>query len=99
MIWLSAIGLFEQIKDFFSGLFSTRWWPARWHCGKWTEFHGWLYIAAELMIWAAYFAIPLLLFRMITQRTDLPFPKIFWLFIAFILLCGSTHLMDAIIFW
>ena len=89
----------EQIFDFFSNIFSTKLWPARWHCGSWSDFHGWLYIVSDLMIWAAYFAIPLLLFRLITKRSDLPFPKIFWLFISFILLCGLTHLMDAVIFW
>ncbi|MBC8052404.1 MAG: HAMP domain-containing histidine kinase [Sphingobacteriaceae bacterium] len=92
-------GILGQAADFFSNIFSTEYWPARWHCGKWTDFHGWLYIISDVMIWAAYFAIPFLLFRMITKRTDLPFPKIFWLFIAFILLCGLTHLIDAVIFW
>ncbi|WP_207532636.1 sensor histidine kinase [Desertivirga arenae] len=89
----------QDIINFFSDIFSTEFWPARWNCGLWTDFHGWLYIIAELMIWAAYFAIPFLLFRIISQRKDLPFSKIVWLFIAFILLCGSTHLMDALIFW
>ena len=89
----------EQVSDFFSNIFSTELWPARWHCGSWSDFHGWLYIVSDLMIWAAYFAIPFLLFRLITKRTDLPFPKVFWLFFSFILLCGLTHLMDAVIFW
>jgi hypothetical protein len=92
-------GIPAQIVDFFSNIFSTELWPARWHCGSWSDFHGWLYIISDLMIWGAYFAIPLLLFRLISKRTDLPFPKIFWLFISFILLCGLTHLMDAVIFW
>jgi len=51
------------------------------------------------MIWAAYFVIPLLLFKIVIKRKDIPFPKIFWLFIAFILLCGLTHFLDAVIFW
>ena len=89
----------DQIIDFFSDIFSTEHWPARWHCGRWSSFHGWMYIAADLMIWAAYFAIPILLFRLLHKRTDIPFPKIFWLFIAFIFLCGGTHLVDALIFW
>lgn len=96
---MTAQGVLEQVADFFSNITSTQYWPARWYCGKWSDFHGWLYIISDLMIWVAYFAIPFLLFRMITRRTDLPFPKIFWLFISFILLCGLTHLMDAILFW
>jgi hypothetical protein len=29
----------------------------------------------------------------------LPFRNVFWLFGAFILACGTTHLMEAVIFW
>jgi chemotaxis family two-component system sensor kinase Cph1 len=89
----------DQVQQFFIKFFNTTDWPARWHCGNWTDFHGWLYILSDLMIWASYFAIPLLLFRIVRKRSDLPFIKIFWLFIAFILLCGSTHFIDAVIFW
>jgi len=92
-------GFGSQVKDFFSKMFDTADWPPRWHCGTWTDFHGWLYILSDVCIWAAYFAIPFLLFRIINKRRDIPFPKVIWLFIAFILLCGTTHLFDAIIFW
>jgi chemotaxis family two-component system sensor kinase Cph1 len=92
-------GLGGQVKEFFLGIFDASYWPPRWHCGTWTDFHGWLYIVSDLFIWAAYFAIPFLLFRILNKRKDIPFPKIIWLFIAFILLCGTTHLIDAVIFW
>ncbi|WP_426667496.1 sensor histidine kinase [Mucilaginibacter sp. McL0603] len=95
----SQVGFGEQLKEFFLGIFDTSYWPPRWHCGTWTDFHGWLYIVSDLFIWAAYFAIPFLLFRIINKRKDIPFPRIIWLFIAFILLCGTTHLIDAMIFW
>jgi signal transduction histidine kinase len=90
-------GFISQVKSFFAKLFDTADWPARWHCGNWSDFHGWLYILSDIAIWAAYFAIPFLLFRIISKRKDIPFPKILWLFIGFILLCGTTHLLDAII--
>lgn len=89
----------EQIIDFFSNLFGTESWPPRWHCGMWTDFHGWLYICSDLAVWAAYFVIPVFLIKLIKQRPGIPFPSAFWLFAAFILFCGLTHLMDAIIFW
>jgi chemotaxis family two-component system sensor kinase Cph1 len=88
-----------QFTDFFSRIFDTSDWPPRWHCGTWSDFHGWMYIVSDLMIWASYFAIPILLVRMIKGKPDIPFPKIIWLFVAFIVFCGLTHLMDAIIFW
>jgi two-component system, chemotaxis family, sensor kinase Cph1 len=92
-------GFFGQVGEFFTKLFNTADWPPRWHCGTWSDFHGWLYILSDLSIWAAYFAIPLLLYQIVKKRTDIPFPRVFWLFIAFILLCGTTHLIDAGIFW
>lgn len=88
-----------QIKSFFLNLFNTNDWPARWHCGTWSDFHGWLYIISDLAIWAAYFAIPIILFIIIKKRRDIPILKIFWLFIGFIVFCGLTHFIDAIIFW
>ncbi len=94
----APIGFSTQVKDFFTQIFSTADWPPRWHCGSWSDFHGWLYILSDLSIWAAYFAIPVLLIRIVKKRTDIPFPSILWLFIGFILLCGTTHLIDAVIF-
>lgn len=89
----------QEVIDFLLGLFDTDHWPARWACGEWTSFHGWLYIFSSFAIAAAYFAIPALLIKIIRQRTDLPFTKLFWGFVAFILVCGATHLIDGIIFW
>ncbi|WP_020534002.1 sensor histidine kinase [Flexithrix dorotheae] len=88
-----------EVTEFFQKLFDTSDFPARWHCGKWSDFHGWLYIGSNLAIWASYFAIPLLMVKVIAQRKDLPFRKIFLLFVAFILFCGTTHFIDALIFW
>lgn len=88
-----------QVADFLGNLFSTSDWPARWHCGTWSDFHGWLYIISDIGIWASYFAIPTLLLILLRKRKDTPFHRIFLLFIAFILLCGLTHLIDAVIFW
>lgn len=89
----------DQIIEFFQFMFSTADWPPRWICGEWSEFHGWLYIGSDIGIWVAYFIIPVILFWFIQQRPNAPFPPVFWLFGAFIILCGATHLMDALIFW
>lgn len=83
-----------------SALFDTSRWPARWNCGNWTPFHGWLYIISDVVIWLSYFAIPLILASVVFKyKRSLPFKKIFILFITFILACGLTHLIDAIIFF
>lgn len=91
--------LADQIAEFFTHLLDPAGWPARWHCGRWTDFHGWLYIAADVSIWAAYFIIPLVLIHFIRQRQDVPFDRLFWLFGLFIAACGATHLLDAVLFW
>jgi signal transduction histidine kinase len=89
----------NQVLEFFQKLFETADWPPRWHCGNWTEFHGWLYIVSDLLIWSAYFAIPIFILRFLTRKTNLQFTRTYFLFAAFILACGSTHLLDAVTFW
>lgn len=90
----------NQIIEFFRGLFDTHLWPARWYCGHWTDFHGWLYILSDLMVWAAYFLIPLIILHYASKkRTGLKFHKAYLLFAAFIVLCGTTHFLDALMFW
>jgi PAS domain S-box-containing protein len=85
--------------DFLTHLFDTSDFRDRWHCGNWTAGHGWLHILSDLGVWSAYFAIPCILGYFVLRRRDIPFRTIFWLFGAFILACGTTHLMEALIFW
>src|SRR3954467_1542799 len=85
--------------DFLTHLFDTSGFPPRWYCGDWTPGHGWLHIVSDLSVWSAYVAIPCVLGYFVVRRKDIPFRSIFWLFVAFILACGATHLMEAIIFW
>ncbi len=89
----------EQVIEFINKLFSADDWPARWVCGEWSSFHGWLYITSDIAIWLAYFVIPAIIIFFIQKRHKLPFLPVFWLFGAFIILCGSTHLIDAIMFY
>ena len=90
----------NQVVEFFRGLFDTALWPPRWHCGTWTDFHGWLYILSDLMIWLAYFLIPLIIINYFnSKKARIRFQKVYLLFAAFILLCGTTHFLDAMMFW
>ncbi len=88
-----------EIIDFFRHLFDTSDWPARWHCGTWTEFHGWLYIISDLLIWGAYFAIPAIILKYLSKKRDQRFLKLYFLFAGFIVSCGTTHFLDAVAFW
>lgn len=89
----------EGPVTFVSKLFDTSNFPARWYCGTWSTDVGWLHIASDIGIFTAYFAIPCVLLFFMLRKKDLPFPKVIWLFAAFILACGLGHLIEAAIFW
>ncbi len=89
-----------MVLDFLLQLFNTEGFPPRWLCGTgWLPFTGWFMIVSDLMIFGAYSSIPLLLLYFVNKRKDMVFPKIFWLFAAFIFACGVSHLLDAMMFW
>lgn len=89
----------NDIFEYFQLMFSTEDWPPRWFCGRWSPFHGWLTIISDLVIWLAYFFIPVILIKMTQSVRNIPFMPVFWLFGAFIIMCGFTHLIDAVIFY
>jgi signal transduction histidine kinase len=93
--------LVEQALDFFSTITDSSSWPSRWKTGNWSTFDGWLYILSDLVIWFSYFMIPLILtfFYVRKKKESIPFQSVLLLFIVFILSCGLTHLIDAVIFW
>ena len=81
-----------------TGLFDTTGFPPRRECGTgWTPALIWLHMTSDLFIWLAYLSIPLILLYF-TRLRNLPFPRLFVLFAIFILSCGTTHLIDAMIF-
>lgn len=80
-------------------VFDTSGFVPRWQCGDFSWLHGWAHVASDSMIFAAYFAIPVALVYFIRKRQDIPFTPVFWLFAAFILACGTGHLIEASIFW
>lgn len=85
--------------DFLSLLFDTSDFPARWHCGNWSPGHGWLHVVSDSAIFLAYAAIPFVIVLFALRRKDLPFLGTYWMFAAFILSCGTVHLVEASIFW
>jgi signal transduction histidine kinase/CheY-like chemotaxis protein len=83
-------------------IFDTAGFPARWKCGvTWSlePWWGWIHISSDVLIWISYFAIPLMLIFYLRKKGDSPFPWLLALFALFILLCGTTHLVDAVIFY
>jgi PAS domain S-box-containing protein len=74
----------------------------RWDAGEgWARepWLGWTLIAADIGIWAAYTAIPVILLITLQRTARVTERRILWLFGAFILACGTVHLIDALLFW
>ena len=55
-----------------------------------------LQAASDILIAAAYYSIPAALLMFLRRRTDLAFRPIFGLFAAFILACGTTHVLGVV---
>lgn len=87
------------MSNIFEWAFDITGFPKRWECGMWAPAHGYVHIVSDLLIWLSYTAIPIVLGWIIWRRSNLPFPRIMWLFVIFILACGLTHLNEAIIFY
>ncbi len=69
------------------------------HCYLWQPSLIWLHVAADALIAIAYYSIPLALIYFVRNRQDLPYKSIFILFSAFILFCGTTHLLSIWTLW
>ncbi|MDZ8136176.1 MAG: ATP-binding protein [Nostoc sp. DedQUE04] len=69
------------------------------HCYLWQTGLVWLHIISDATIALAYYSIPFLLIYFISKRKDLPFNGVFLLFGAFIIACGTGHLMDIWTLW
>jgi signal transduction histidine kinase len=59
----------------------------------------WLHIISDGSVAFAYYGISFLLFYVVQRRRDLPFQPLFLLFSAFIILCGTTHLLSIWVLW
>ena len=68
-------------------------------CILWRPGLLWLHVVSDALIWGAYLTIPVILVYFVKKRRDVPFPGIFFLFGAFIVACGTTHLMEVWTIW
>jgi PAS domain S-box-containing protein len=68
-------------------------------CLLWEPGLIWTSALADLAVGAAYFTIPVVLVAFVRRRRDVAFQPLFWLFAAFILLCGVTHWLDLVTLW
>ena len=69
------------------------------YCYMWDARIVWLHVISDGLIAVAYYCIPIILIYFIRKNRSLPLNKIFWMFAAFILACGTTHLMEIWNIW
>jgi len=68
-------------------------------CYLWNPVLVWLHAGSDFFIGLSYYSIPLLLLYFVRRRHDVPFQGIFILFSAFILSCGTGHLLEIWTLW
>jgi diguanylate cyclase (GGDEF)-like protein/PAS domain S-box-containing protein len=59
----------------------------------------WLYVIADALIFMSYFAIPVMLAYFVWRKKNVQYGWVFMLFGAFILACGTTHLLGIVVLW
>ena len=64
------------------------------YCFLWDPLVLWLNVVADGLIALSYYCIPVVLVYFIRKNRDIPLHRVFWMFGAFILACGTTHLME-----
>ena len=69
------------------------------YCYLWTPGLVELHVISDALIALSYFTIPVTLVYFIRKRRDIPFGWIFLCFGAFIVACGTTHLMEIWTIW
>ena len=69
------------------------------HCYLWKPELVGLHIVSDALTALAYYSIPLMLTYFVAKRRDVPFNWIFLLFGAFIISCGTTHIMEIWTLW
>jgi two-component sensor histidine kinase len=74
-------------------------WMPHGYCILWEPALIWLHATSDGLIGLAYYGLPLLLVYVLRQRPDLPFQGMFVLFGAFIVACGTTHLVGVLVLW
>jgi len=69
------------------------------YCFTWTPGVLWTMVVADLAIAAAYLSIPVAIISFVRKRGESANSWVAWLFSAFILACGITHIMGVWTIW
>jgi signal transduction histidine kinase len=84
--------------EFLKKLFDADFMPHG-HCYFWLPEIVWLHVTSDILIALAYYSIPASLLYLASRRKDLNYKWMFMLFSAFILACGTTHILEVWTLW
>lgn len=87
------------LADWLSTVFSTEGLAPHGFCLAWEPGLLWLHVVSDTLTGLAYYSIPAVLIVLTWKRRDLGFGWVAALFAAFILACGSTHLLAVWTLW
>jgi signal transduction histidine kinase len=68
-------------------------------CLLWDPALIWTHVIADAAIGISYFSIPFAMAVFLTRRPDIRFRAVAWLFVAFIVACGTTHFFSIWTLW
>ncbi len=89
----------SPIVDYFKNFFESSDFMPHGHCYFWRPEVLWTTVVGDLLTSIAYMVIPIMMIVFIRKRTDLKLKGIFYLFAAFIISCGLTHMIDIWTIW
>jgi hypothetical protein len=69
------------------------------YCLLWKPWLVALHAGSDLLIFAAYFAIPVAIWTFVSKRPNIEMKGLARLFAAFILWCGLTHIVNLVTLW
>jgi PAS domain S-box-containing protein len=87
------------MQEFFKIFFTSDGFIPHGHCYLWKPGLVLLHMVSDSLIGLAYYSIPVMLVYFVRKRRDVPFDWIFLLFGAFIVACGTTHLLGVWTLW
>jgi signal transduction histidine kinase len=85
--------------EFLRELFDTAGLTAHGFCLAWQPELMAVHVISDALIAISYYSIPICLALLVLKRSDLAFRQTFWMFVAFILACGTTHFMSILTLW
>ena len=68
-------------------------------CLSWQKWLLFLHAGSNLLIALAYFSIPAAILFFVRKKPEVRNKTLFWLFAAFIVACGMTHIISAVVLW